>query len=85
MYCTDTCKKCANLQCVIQLVFVDPAIQWVHPAAHKVSSDHSRIYHRVGMMSGVDTAGPSDQIYAVLYLMMSGVKSHCRINIFPPY
>ena len=37
---------------------MDPEIQWIHPAAL--------------MMSGFDTAGPSDRIYAVLYLMMSG-------------
>ena len=23
---------------------MDPEIQWIHPAAHKVSSDYSRIY-----------------------------------------
>ena len=51
---------------------MDPEIQWLHPAAPELLSDHSRIYHRVRMMSGVDTAGPSDHIYAVLYLMMSG-------------
>ena len=51
---------------------MDPEIQWIHPAAPELSSDHSRIYHRVGIISGFATTDPSDHTYAVLYLIISG-------------
>ena len=37
---------------------MDPEIQWIPPAAHKVLGDHSRISHRM-------LVGPRDRICAV--------------------
>ena len=47
---------------------MDPEIQLIHPAAL--------------MMSGFDTAGPSDHIYAVLYLESMNLIEYITLIVF---